>query len=284
MKAFNISIYHSDDDPWQGDIFLEVAESIRYGLQELGYAVSLHKGTVFIQNGTNILLGYFNAPLALINALPENCIYINTEQLDSFSNIGYGHYAHWKATALRLAERFEVWDYNTKNIIFWEKLGKQAKYLRLGYQKHLCRIEPQTKEIDILFYGSLNERRKRILRALADKGLKVVYCNVPNVKERDRYIAKSKIVLNIHFFDAKIFEVVRCFYLMNNGVAIVSELNDDTTIDEMYYKGIAGVPYDKLVDKCVELLNDYPKRKALEVQALHNIMQYPQSELLKEIL
>ena len=35
---------------------------------------------------------------------------------------------------------------------------------------------------------------------------------------RDRWIARSRVVLNIHFYDIKVAEQVRLSYLLNNGV------------------------------------------------------------------
>ena len=42
-------------------------------------------------------------------------------------------------------------------------------------------------------------------------------------KERDAWIAQSKIVLNVHYYNVKIFEAVRISYLLNNRVIVLSE-------------------------------------------------------------
>ena len=88
----------------------------------------------------------------------------------------------------------------------------------------------------------------------------------------------------MHYYDAKIFEVARCFYLMTNSVAIVSEVSDDTYIDSKYRDGIIGVPYEKLVNKCYEILKDEEELKMLREQAFRTISSYPQSEIMRKII
>ena len=44
-------------------------------------------------------------------------------------------------------------------------------------------------------------------------------------RERDKLIARSKIVLNMHHYSSQIFEIVRVFYLLTNRKAVVAECN-----------------------------------------------------------
>ena len=49
-------------------------------------------------------------------------------------------------------------------------------HLKIGYQKELIRIEKNNnKDIDVLFYGLVSDRREKILNALKDCGLNVRY-------------------------------------------------------------------------------------------------------------
>ncbi|MDK4680086.1 hypothetical protein [Kingella negevensis] len=76
---------------------------------------------------------------------------------------------------LYLAQRYAMWDYSEANIQhFWERGISHVKHLPLGFQAALKRIElSSTPDIDVLFYGSLNERRVNILNQLPKQGLRV---------------------------------------------------------------------------------------------------------------
>src|SRR5580658_4511667 len=79
----------------------------------------------------------------------------------------------------------------------WEVLrcARPPIHVPLGYVPELRRIQAsKVQNIDVLFYGSLNERRSRILQALKDSGVKVHSAFGVYGKERDALIARSKIV------------------------------------------------------------------------------------------
>jgi len=141
-----------------------------------------------------------------------------------------------------------------------------------------------TPDIDVLFYGTMNDRRRRIFEALERRGV-AVHC-VYNVygRERDGLIARSRIVLNLHAGDTEIFEIVRVFYLLTNAVPVVAEVNPTTSIDPMYVEGIAGVPYEGLVAECVDLLRDEAKRSALGARGLECLSRFPQREFTRMVL
>lgn len=107
MQQFNISIYRAEKDMYQGDLFLEIAESLCYGLQSLGFVAEINKDKIMEKRSEagqhlliNILLGYFDVPTELVDVLPDNCIYLNTEQLDSLDHATMEHYFRWKKTFL----------------------------------------------------------------------------------------------------------------------------------------------------------------------------------------
>lgn len=262
MQSFNICSMHRN-------VFSEIQELLHYSLIELGYSSVIKCNEIFLDR-QNIILGVQDLSQEYQDRLPDNCIIFNTEQLDL--NSQYEHIRRWTAALLKLGKRFPIWDYNAKNITIWKSQGIDAKLFEFGYQKQLNRLQSQpTQDIDVLFYGSFNERRKYILDQLTARGLKVKILSGVFGEEKDEWIKRSKLVLNMHYFDTHIFEIVRCFYLMTNGVAVVSEVNSSTTIDPRFIDGIAGVPYEQLVDKCVELVNNDLLRKELGYKALHTI-------------
>ena len=92
-------------------------------------------------------------------------------------------------------------------------------------------VDPTTgkyaQDIDVLFCGSMNERRMQIIQALKDSTLfdkpLVIAQFVGYGAYRDKYIARSKIVLNMHYYTPGIFEIARVSYLLANKKCVVSE-------------------------------------------------------------
>ena len=117
--------------------------------------------------------------------------------------------------------------------------------------------------IDVLFYGSLNPRRQAILEELQRRGLKVTTLTGCYGEARDRYIARSKVVLNLHFYESKVFEIVRVSYLLSNFKAVVAESGAGTSIEPDLLQAVRAVPYDGLVEACVQLVQDDAARREL---------------------
>lgn len=137
----------------------------------------------------------------------------------------------------------------------------------------------------MLFYGTIGPRRAAILDALQACGLNVgIVSGGIYGAERDAFIARAKVVLNLHHYASHIFEVVRAFYLMTNGKAIVGEVSPTTSVDPDYATGFRAAPYDGLVDACVQLVHDTAQRRQLEAAALDTIGRIPQAKSLAPLL
>src|SRR5690606_37961926 len=106
--------------------------------------------------------------------------------------------------------------------------------------------------------------RMRVIDALRQRGVKVELVFGCYGKLRDQLIARSKLVLNLHFYDQHIFESVRVFYLLANSKAVVAEIADDTEIDPRLRRAVHGTSYDGLVDACLDLLADDARRRQRE--------------------
>ncbi len=131
---------------------------------------------------------------------------VNTEQI--------GDDMPWSASILQWAATFETWDYSERNLARLDAAGAvKTRLLGIGYHDKMARIaKAAQQDIDVLFYGSVNARRLKILRQLQASGCALHAVFGVFGEERDKLIARSKVVLNMHQFDAQIFEVVRVFY------------------------------------------------------------------------
>ena len=258
---------------------LELAELIVFALRELGH------DTTFLINQfdptrRNIIVGCHLADSGWISRIPESAIVINTEQIhDQLSSA-------WNDNIVQWVENFETWDYSDRNILAFNESGiPDVKLLRIGHQVELTRIpHAAAPDIDVLFYGSVTDRRVKIFDEIRARGLNLVTLFGVYGAERDQYIARSKVVLNLHTHPTEIFEVVRVHYLLSNAVAVVSEINASTSVSDFYADAVAGVPYDSLAEECERLVRDDSARAAQSQRGYDVITRYPQTEFLKSVI
>jgi len=198
--------------------------------------------------------------------LPPHAVIYNMEQLLAWEQVHARRNAKVATNFFDQLMRHRVWDYSEANVRWLRERGHQrVKRLPVGYVPELSRVSARgTPDVDVLFYGSLNPRRTSILDALRARGLRVEALFGVYGQARDAWIGRAKVVLNMHFYESKLFEIVRVSYLLANRKAVVCEhsvMNDD---DTPLCEGMAYVPYDGLVDACEALVRDDARRAQLE--------------------
>ncbi|MCI0473622.1 MAG: hypothetical protein L0Y76_08585 [Ignavibacteria bacterium] len=273
-STYHICIIAGKNNPHSA-CFMELAVLLKHSLQASGLVADVSINTLSTES-MNILLG----SNILKSPIPDSYRYI-IYQLEQLSdNEG------WYSDSMKrmLANAHAVWDYSPQNIAFLESHGIAAAYLPIGYDKALEQISLEApRDIDILFYGSLNQRRKDALLGIQNDQRYTLHTVFGKYgKERDALIARSKIILNLHFYSTNIFESVRVSYLLNNRCFIVSEESP------LYpYQGvdIDLVPYEKIIDTCYYYLErpEELERKRELIYAQFKKL-YPMSELLKSVL
>lgn len=259
--------------------FLEVAELLMYSLQEAGHPAVIKKNQ-FIADGINVIIGAHLLNFNSRNAIPDNTVILNTEQLSSVYTDWRDKMGQWFETGL------EIWDYSPANIDVIRDLGvENVKLLNIGYQKELKRIPTDVEQdVDVLFYGSVNDRRRKILQGIQDRGLKLQYLGGVYAQERDKWIARSKVILNHHYYDSQIFEIVRVFYLLTNAKPVVAEVNPETVIEDRFREGVVATPYDQLIDTVCNLVRDPERLEVQRYKAFGSIIKYPQIDFTKKVL
>lgn len=277
MSAFNICIVRPQGYVFSS-VFFELADLIAFSLQDNGHTVQI-KENYFDAGAQNLLIGVHLVDVQLASHIPRGTIIINTEQIGMGPEI-------WNERVLHFLKLFPSWDYSQENIAALEQLGiKSTKFFRIGYHPRLNRIPSDVpKDIDVLFYGSMTQVRVATLNAIEKRGLKVARLFGVFGQERDRCIARSKVVLNLHQHSAKIFEIVRVHYLMNNKKAVISQLDADTKIDARYSEGLILASDEDIVATCALVVRSQGLINEYEQRALDAIMKFDSVQIMREML
>ena len=259
----------------------ELAELIHFSVLELGLKSQItfnycdnNPSTKYIVLGAHLLNDN------LIEDIPENTIIFNTEQIESITE-------NWKKKILNLARKNIIfWDYSQYNLDYLSKtINIKGKLFQIGYQKELNRINHNIdKNIDVLFYGSINARREHIINKLKDRKINVKTLFGVYGKERDDLIAKSKLILNMHMYDSKIFEIVRVFYLLSNSIPVLTEVGSDTKFNNDFLDLICKSTYENIEKNIIYLLENDKKRIELGENGLNAIKKFPQIKFTEQIL
>jgi hypothetical protein len=275
MHRFNVTIMRPEGYI-EASAFQELAESYRFGFEALGHSATLTENTL-VRDGVNVLFGvnvYREFPAL---RFPSNVVLVNLEQFVAGSS--------WFTPSLLDAYGTNVlWDYSPANIAALRAAGLSGpiSLVPVGTMPQLCRIPSAKQDIDVLFFGALSERRLRIVQALKAAGVAVQCIAGYYGAERDRWIARSKIVLMLRNAENyRIFEIVRAAYLMSNAKTIVSEWDDKTEIEPDIAQGIVLARSDELAAVCSRLIRDAPRRQSIGALAQQIITARRQSELLR---
>jgi hypothetical protein len=266
--AFNIVFIQPSGFP-HGGVYLDLARLLQFSLESLGHEVEVNFN-LFSPNRINIVLGYHMlANVELLRGL--RWIPYQLEQLDVHNDT---HTRYWLKI---LAEAKEIWDFDPGNIAYLRSRGIEAvSHVPIGFHPSMRTIVPVEPEIDVLHYGSVSDRREPIFASLLKRcDFKAVFGTYGAY--RDDLISRSKIVLNLHQFDdGAPFEQVRVSFLLNNAVCVVCE---DANYNP-YAEILPTVAYDRLVDRCLELLADESGRRQMADDAGRRFSQMPMTEIL----
>jgi len=205
-------------------------------------------------------------------------ILINTEYYENFSTSKYLEFINNKP-------KFYLFEYNILNINYLKKSKKNISYhfiplcynsyLEEFYSTHVVKKKIAEKDIDILFLGTLNNRRKNIINNLQTKyNVYVRYLFGENRNtELCELIERSKIVLNVLYYHQNIvFDYYRNSFILSTRTLLITEksINKDYNIEDgllQLENNIINVEYDKLI----ETVDKYMKVSEVEYNKLVDI-------------
>ena len=142
-----------------------------------------------------------------------------------------------KRTLYMMTKAEQVWEYTSVTRPIYSKYcGNKLKWVPMPYYYigNIPMKDFNLCEYDVFFYGHPNKRRKNILNELSKYlNIKIGYGYYEDKKIK--YIQKSKIILNLHFYKDAGLETCRINEILNYNKLIVSESSPlDSTNMQLY--------------------------------------------------
>lgn len=259
MNAARPTINVIEKNPYlpQPFVLTEVAICLRDAIRAAGYA-SEHLVNRIDPQAYSIVLGGTDAMERELQHLDrERCAIFNFEQLASTSSLAGPAYRAWLADWL-------VLDYHASNV---EQLrrengpGQLAFELPLVPSESLVTTGDEAKSADVLFYGTMSERRSRVIEQLESMGLKVELVAGAYGHELAPAVRRARIVLHVHYYEQALFPVARVLQPVMMGVPVVCETSVFSELNDWSHSGIVFADYAHLAETCRDLL-DAPERMA----------------------
>ncbi|WP_310732036.1 methyltransferase domain-containing protein, partial [Sphaerotilus natans] len=259
---------------------LDPARYFRHQLRSVGASVSITKNRLH-HDAINIIFG---AHLGFDHTLTQrhSCIFVNLEQL------GAGGYQASK-DYISLLGRSAVIDYDVENPPAYTSHTEDvplAHFVKAPYlsQESISTLPLEERPIDLLFFGSMNERRKKIISAIEAQGITVSVFDKPLYgEERDSFIRQAKAVLNCHFYESSRFEQVRVSHCLSLGTPVIAERGPNTRPASFYEEAVSWFTEEKLEEFFSSCFGT-PDWYAAAIQQISYFEQLDASENFSEIL
>jgi len=257
------------------NVFREMAILVRESLRDLGHVAEICENA-FDSAAVNIVFGAH----LLANAAELPPVPWVAYQLEQMADGAPQATDEYVAVLKRAAG---VWNYSSEDQAWLEARGVASKLCPIGHHPALETCPPAAEQdIDVLFYGSKSERRAQVVEDLAASGVKVEarWCSVWGA-ERDALIARSKIVLNLHFHEStRVMEQVRISHLLNNGAFVLAE----ASASNPYGDAVATAPYPELAAACRMYLERPELRHEVAARGRAWLRSRPMTSYLREVI
>ena len=221
--------------------FLDQARYVRYQFRRMGNEVTIGKNRLR-EDSINIIFG---AHMGFDANLKQRytCVFFNLEQL------GEGG-AQVSQDYINLLSTSGVIDYEERNLAVYGCKAGDIPIVSFQWAPYLATKAPipiADRPIDLLFYGSVNLRRKAILSRIEACGWKVSMFDHPLFgEERDQFIRQAKAVFNCHFYESSLFEQARAFHTLSLGTPLISERTALTKPPAGFEDAVTWIEDDRL--------------------------------------
>lgn len=274
---FNLVKITRKDNRYTGALD-DVIMTTYFALNKLNFNVSISQNKDKT-NSCNIIFGSCSNIELSNKIIKKNTYIFNCEQLYNNSQWNNEEYIAQLKNSKVIEYSKKNYDYLTKN----HELTNLT-HIKFGYTKEMsCLSQEINKDIDILFYGSINDRRLKIINELLDNKINIYATNFLYCSARDSLIARAKLILNLHYYTPATLEVARLGYLWANKKAVVSERRKDTEIYPELENSCLFADYEDITKTVVKLINNHKTIKQLEENGYNSYKTIDYSKELKKI-
>lgn len=154
----------------------------------------------------------------------HTCVFVNLEQL------GTGG-AAVSSSYLALLGQSAVVDYDADNVGAYTAHADDVPLISFAHAPYLANdgLDIEARPIDILFFGSMNDRRAQLIEQIEASGRGVTLPSGPLYgPERDELVKQARAVFNCHFYESSRFEQARAFQCLSLGTPVISERSAGT--------------------------------------------------------
>jgi len=251
---------------------------LKYILEKEEYNVEIRENINLNDDNLHIIL--FSQK---IKVYPRNYIIYNLEQKDISKWID-------KKYELSLLFSKKCWDYSLVNINKFHNLIRQKFiYFRLpsiNYNLINDNENNKIKNFDILFYGTMNDSRLKILNFIkSNLGFNYDIKIINNIFGKDLfdYIKKCKIVLNISYYQNALLECYRINEVQSCKKLIISFYPNKYDIDNFnYYKD--SVVFVNSIENMIKNIHYYLENNELYNKKINNIKFIEDTSFIHDLL
>jgi hypothetical protein len=182
-----------------GPIFFDILDLFTEVLQNLGLTVERTTNRLAAKQ-LNLLVGHtMFLPPSESRRIAENgrpYIVFQVEALHETEGFLSRHPGYWEL----LQGASQIWNYSEANVAILKERGlTNVHYIPLGHAQKLERVvfAPE-RNIDVLFFGTLTPRRRRVLDGLRERGIRAEFHFATYGAARNALISRAKVLLNMH--------------------------------------------------------------------------------------
>ncbi len=222
------------------NLVVSIAFQLRGLLRKLGFESIIVNTIEKIDPSTIYFIIYYKGNI------PPNSIYFQIEQTQS---------NHFHFEQLKQANR--VLDFSFSNYKKYKHLNIFDKTFYLPMPFYFDKNIEFEPEYDIFFYGTKNKRREKIMNLLSQKYNVKIGFSISG-DERDSLIQKSKIVINLHYYEDSCLETCRFNEILQFNKLILSEKPDvnDSWNQVLYNDFVVFFEKDNIEQLC-KLIDHY---------------------------
>ncbi len=227
-------------------VFSDVTHYLYESLKVRGMPVRQTTQPVDDPRQINIIIAAPQRAMEIVDQLTsKNNIIFNFEQLGSNSILLNEQYFAWLKDKI-------VFDYHSKNIEFLRGINGSAQVayeipLSTSSALNYLPDAPSTYQTDILFFGGMSDRRKKLIENLRQSGLNVEVVAGAYGRELTPAIKRAKLVLHIHFYETALFPFMRFMQAIPSHIPILCENSIMSANSDWQDSGITFAAYDDLV-------------------------------------